>query len=128
MNQPEVQVAGGLGVCAAQRFAPALSDEVLYDVNVYEIGTRTHSAHENVGVARRVSMHNELDIWHMSPNRVEQLCGLLLWQAFHCIADFNEAHRVHPEMFKSLPNPTGYGVEFPLSISPARLDSRQANV
>ena len=128
MNQPEVHVAARLGVCGAQRFAPVLRDEVLYDVHVYEIGVRTHFAEEYVRVAIRPFMNKELYICHMRLNRVEQLCGLLQWQAMLCIADFNKAHRVHPDRFKSMLHPTGNGIELVLTMSTARLVSLQAYI
>ena len=128
MNQPQIHVAVCLGECGAQRFAPCLSDETFYDANVCEIGIRTRFAQEYVRVVRRVSMNNELCMVHLSPNDLDQLCGLLRWQALLCIPDFNEPHRIHFDPLKSLLNPTGNGSEFPSGICTLRLRSLQANV
>ena len=128
MNQPQIHFAVCLGERGAQRFAVLLTDETFYDANVCENGIRTRFTQEHVRVTRRASMNKELYTWQLSPNDVEQLRGFTRWQAFNCIADFNEPHRVHFDPLKSLLNPTGNGFESPLGILPARLGSGQANV
>ena len=128
MNQPQIHAAVCLGECGAQRFAPSLMDETFYDANISDIGIRIRFAQEYVRVVRRVSVNNELCMAHLSPNALDQLSGLLRWQAFNSIADFNEPHNVHFDPLKSLLNPTGNGSESPRGIVPARLLSVQANV
>ena len=127
MNQPQIHVAVCSGEPGAQRFAPCLRDETFYDANVCEVGIRTRFTQEHVRVARRGSMNIELYMWHLSPNDLEQLRGFTRWQAFNCIADFNELHRINFDPLKSLLNPTSNGFESPLGILPARLGSGQAN-
>ena len=73
-------------------------------------------------------MNIELYMWHLLPNDLEQPRGFTLWQASFGIADFNQTHCVDFDNLKSLPNPTGNGIEFPLGIFPARLRSVQACV
>ena len=128
MNQPQIHVAVCPGEFGAQRFAVFLSDETFYDANVCEIGIRTRFAQEYVRVARRVSMNNEVCTMHLGTNAVDQLCGLLRWQAINRIADFNKSHHVHSDPLKSLLNPTGNGSESPCAIVPAGLLCVQADV
>ena len=103
-------------------------DETFYDANVCEICIRTRFAQEYVRVVRRVSMDEELCMVHLSPNDLDQLCGLLRRQALNSIADFNEPHRVHFDPLKSLLNPTGNGSEFPRGMFSSRLRSLKTNV
>ena len=128
MNQPQIHAAVCVGECRAQRFALSLMDETSYDANISDIHIRISFAQEYVRVARRVSMNNEVCTMHLSTNAVDQLCGLLRWQAINRIADINEPHNVHFDPLKSLLNPTGNGSESPRGIVPARLLFVQANV
>ena len=71
MNQPQIHVAVCPGEPGAQRFAVCLSDEILYDTNVCEIGMRARFTQEHVRVARRSSMNNELCMLHLSLNDLD---------------------------------------------------------
>ena len=90
---------------------------MIYDANVCETGIGTRFAQEHVRVARCLSMGNELRIRHLSPNDLEQPCGLRRWQAVIRVADFNEPHRVHAGVIKSLLHPPSYGEESSVGVS-----------
>ena len=128
MNQPQIHTAVCVDKCRAQRFALFLMDETSYDANISDIHIRISFAEEYVRMARRVSMNNEVCTMHLGTNAVDQLCGLLRWQAINTIADFHKSHRVHFDPLKSLLNPTRNGSESPCAIVPAGLLCVQADV
>ena len=128
MNQPQLHAAVCVDERRAQRFALSLMDETSYDANIPDVQIRISFAEEYVRMARRVSMNNEVCTMHLGTNAVDQLCGLLRWQAINTIADFNKSHHVHFDPLKSLLSPTGNGSESPCAIVPAGLLCVQADV
>ena len=78
-------------------------------------------AQEHVRVARCLSMGNDLRIRHLCPNDLEQPCGLRRWQDVIRVADFNEPHRVHAGVIKSLLPPPSYGEKSSVGVSPESL-------
>ena len=117
MNQPQIHLVVCLDKCGAQRFAPRLSEEILHDANVFDAGVRPFFAQEHVRAAHRRRMTLEMCIWHTILNDLEQPCGFFHWQAFFGIANFDETHCVDFDNLKSLPNPTGDGLEFSFAFA-----------